>query len=69
VRDHIIPKRIAIEPFNYAEQNHYLKTFDWMTLKKKGVEGVPTALHFSGRFKEATGTFDFSSNEPSPNFL
>ena len=66
---HIIPKDIVTELFNYAEQNGYLKIFDWTPLRKKGRWEGASCRAILLVTKKGTRIFNFPSNEPFPDIL
>ena len=45
-RGHVISKDIVIQPFNYAEQNNYLKIFIRRFWEKSGVRGGLVTFRF-----------------------
>ena len=63
-----ITKGIIVGPFNYAEQNSYLKIQFRRFWEEIGVEGGLFALQFSWLCKKALELFFFVKMSPLPTF-
>ena len=62
---HVIPKGIVIGPFNYDEQNGYIKILIGRFRGKYGEGGGLAALQSFWSLKKGTRAFNFCPNEPS----
>jgi hypothetical protein len=60
---------LAIVPFNYTEQNDYLKILIRQLLGKKSVGGGLATLQYFWSLKKGTRALTFHSEEPFPGIL
>ena len=64
-----VVKDVILRPYNYAEQNDYLKPLIWCVLGIDGRRSGVVALQSLFINKKGTSPFNFQSNEPFSKFL